>query len=65
MDEKELIKYAASVEAHSEHPIAKSIVNSSETYPVEEFMAIPGKGAEGKGKRQGSKGCKPRLSERE
>ncbi len=48
MDEKELIKYAASVEAHSEHPIAKSIVNSSETYPVEEFMAIPGKGAEGK-----------------
>ena len=48
MDKKELIKYAASVEAHSEHPIAKSIVNSSETYPVEEFMAIPGKGAEGK-----------------
>ncbi|MEC4685567.1 MAG: heavy metal translocating P-type ATPase [Nitrospirota bacterium] len=48
MDEKELIKYAASVEAHSEHPIAKAIVDSSETYPVEEFMAIPGKGAEGK-----------------
>ncbi len=48
-DEKELIKYAASVEAHSEHPIAKGIVGSSpETYPVEDFRAIPGKGAEGR-----------------
>ncbi len=48
-NEKEIIKYAASVEAHSEHPIAKGIVNSSsETYPVEGFMAIPGKGAEGR-----------------
>ncbi len=48
-DEKEIIKYAASVEAHSEHPIAKGIVASSpETYPVEGFMAIPGKGAEGR-----------------
>ena len=48
-DEKEIIKYAASVEAHSEHPIAKGIVDSSpETYPVEGFRAIPGKGAEGR-----------------
>lgn len=48
-DEKELLKYAASVEAHSEHPIAKAIVLSSkETFPVEGFRAIPGKGAEGK-----------------
>ena len=48
-NEKEIIKYAASVEAHSEHPIAKGIVNSSpETYPVEGFRAIPGKGAEGR-----------------
>ncbi len=48
-DEKELIKYAASVETHSEHPIAKGIVRSaSETYPVEGFMAITGKGAEGR-----------------
>ncbi|NOZ68577.1 MAG: copper-translocating P-type ATPase, partial [Deferribacteres bacterium] len=48
-DERELIKYAASVEAHSEHPIAKGIVASSpETYPVEGFRAIPGKGAEGR-----------------
>jgi Cu2+-exporting ATPase len=47
-DEKELLKYTASVEAHSEHPIAKAIVLSSkETFPVEGFRAIPGKGAEG------------------
>jgi Cu2+-exporting ATPase len=49
MSEKELLKYAASVEAHSEHPIAKAIVLSSEeTFSVEGFKAIPGKGAQGK-----------------
>ena len=49
MDERELLKFAASVELHSEHPIAKAIVSSSdETLPVEGFRAIPGKGAEGK-----------------
>jgi Cu2+-exporting ATPase len=48
MNEKELIKYAASVESSSEHPIAKGIVSSSgEIFPVESFRAIPGKGAEG------------------
>lgn len=48
-DEKELLKYAASVEAHSEHPIAKGIVSSSEEIiPVKGFKAITGKGAEGK-----------------
>lgn len=47
--EEELLKYAASVEVHSEHPIAKGIVlSSTETFPVERFRAIPGKGAEGK-----------------
>jgi P-type Cu2+ transporter len=47
--EKELLKYAASVEARSEHPIAKAIVSSStETFPVEGFRAIPGKGTEGR-----------------
>ncbi len=47
-DKGELLKYAASVEARSEHPIAKGIVSSSEeTFPVEGFRAIPGKGAEG------------------
>lgn len=46
---KELLKYAASVESRSEHPIAQGIVSSSkETFPVEGFKAIPGKGAEGK-----------------
>ena len=49
MDEKELLKYAASIEAHSEHPIAKGIVASAnDTSRVEEFRAIPGKGAQGK-----------------
>jgi Cu2+-exporting ATPase len=48
-DEKELLNIAASVESHSEHPIARGIVSSSDgTYPVEGFRAIPGKGAEGK-----------------
>ncbi|HEC75835.1 MAG TPA: HAD family hydrolase [Thermoplasmatales archaeon] len=43
------LKYAASVEANSEHPIAKGIVSSSkEIFKVEEFRSIPGKGAEGK-----------------
>ena len=45
----ELLKYAASVEAHSEHPIARGIVSSTEeSFPVQGFRAIPGKGAEGK-----------------
>jgi Cu2+-exporting ATPase len=47
MDEKKLIKYAASVEAHSEHPIARGIVSyAPERYPAEGFKAIPGRGAE-------------------
>jgi Cu2+-exporting ATPase len=46
---EEILNYAASVEVHSEHPIARGIVESArETYPVKEFKAIPGKGAEGK-----------------
>lgn len=48
IDEKELLKYAASVESRSEHPIAQGIVSSSkEAFQVEGFKAIPGKGAEG------------------
>ncbi len=49
MDEGELLKYAAAVETHSEHPIAKGIAASAEKPPrVENFKAIPGKGAQGK-----------------
>lgn len=48
LSEQELLSYAAAVEAHSEHPIAKGIVQSSkEHWAVENFKAIPGKGAEG------------------
>ena len=49
LTEQEILKYAASIELHSEHPIAKAIVTASNGYmKVEEFKAIPGKGAEGK-----------------
>lgn len=49
MAETELLKYAASVEAHSEHPIAKGIVGAvKDSFPVTDFKAIHGKGAEGK-----------------
>jgi P-type Cu2+ transporter len=49
MAEKELLRYAASIEARSEHPVAKGIAASAgELFPVEGFKSIPGKGAEGK-----------------
>jgi Cu2+-exporting ATPase len=49
LNEKDLVRYAGSVEAHSEHPIAQGLVRSAgELMPVENFKAIPGKGAEGK-----------------
>ncbi len=48
MSEDSILKYAASVENYSEHPIAKAIASSVETYfQVSNFKAIPGKGAEG------------------
>ncbi len=48
IEEKEMLKYAASIESNSEHPIARGIMDSSEsTYPVENFSAIAGKGAHG------------------
>ena len=41
MKEEEVLTYAASVEARSEHPIAQGIVDSSEeTYDVENFNSI-------------------------
>lgn len=49
LDEKELLKYAASLESHSEHPIAQGIASSTEEkYRVEGFKAITGKGVEGR-----------------
>jgi len=48
-NEKEILKYAASIESESEHPIAQGIMNSSkDKYDLKSFNSIPGKGAEGK-----------------
>ncbi len=52
IDEKEILRLTASLEASSEHPIASGIVNDSkekgfELVHVHEFNAIPGKGVEG------------------
>ncbi len=52
-DEAEILRLAASLESHSEHPIAKGIVAAAkerglEYPPPEEFRAIPGRGAQGK-----------------
>jgi P-type Cu2+ transporter len=60
MDENEVLKYAASVEANSEHPIAKGIATSVEKPPhVEDFKSIPGKGAQGKVKEKNVKIVSP------
>jgi Cu2+-exporting ATPase len=48
MKDDELVAYAASIDQYSEHPIAKGIVkNAKEKWDVDNFRAIPGKGAEG------------------
>ncbi|BBP02328.1 heavy metal translocating P-type ATPase [Sulfuriferula nivalis] len=46
IDKDTLIKYAASVEANSEHPIAKAIASYEDKLPIENFKGIAGKGAE-------------------
>jgi Cu2+-exporting ATPase len=45
-----LLLYAASLEAGSEHPMARVITSAYEgaVLPVEDFRAVPGKGVEGK-----------------
>ncbi len=44
----EILRYAASVEANSEHPIARGIVRSAPgAMPVQDFRAVPGKGVRG------------------
>ena len=49
LTEEELINYAASLEANSEHPIAQSIAEKGvKTLPVKNFISIPGKGVQGK-----------------
>jgi Cu2+-exporting ATPase len=49
LSEAELLQYAASVETRSEHLIARGIAASATaTWPVSEFRAITGKGAEGR-----------------
>lgn len=49
INEASLLQYAASVDANSEHPIAKAIASSSEKkFPVDDFKGIAGKGAEGR-----------------
>ncbi|PKL55359.1 MAG: heavy metal translocating P-type ATPase [Methanomicrobiales archaeon HGW-Methanomicrobiales-6] len=51
--EEDVVRATASVEAHSEHPLARGVVRSAEErgislLPVEGFRAIPGVGVEGK-----------------
>jgi Cu2+-exporting ATPase len=49
IDEETLRRYAASVDANSEHPIAKAIAAASEKKsPVDGFRGMAGKGAEGR-----------------
>src|SRR5262249_30828438 len=60
MNEDELVAYAASIEQSSEHPIAKGIVkNAKEQWSVDNFRAIPGKGAQGTIKNKSVKAVSP------
>lgn len=52
LDKKEILKYAASIEKGSEHPLAEAIVKKAEADKIElakpsKFNAIPGQGVEG------------------
>ena len=47
-DSDEILKYAASLESYSEHPIARGVAAAARNHlSVEEFKALPGKGVEG------------------
>ncbi|MEK6875265.1 MAG: heavy metal translocating P-type ATPase [Nanoarchaeota archaeon] len=57
MDEDEVLKFAASVEQFSEHPLAQAIVNKTKEKnikleDIKNFKAIPGHGVEGMLKRK-------------
>ena len=48
LTEEAVLRFAAAVEALSEHPIAQGVATAVERpLPVEDFRAIPGKGVEG------------------
>lgn len=58
--EDDIVTYAASIEQHSEHPIAQGIVrDAKEKWEVDGFQAIPGKGAEGTVKGKNIKAVSP------
>ncbi|MBI2869555.1 MAG: cadmium-translocating P-type ATPase [Chloroflexi bacterium] len=47
MPDEALLKLAASVEGHSQHPIARGVVAASpDLFPIESFLSVPGKGAQ-------------------
>jgi len=47
--EEEILQYAASVEKHSQHPIAQGIVRKAKKpWDVENFLSIAGQGVQGK-----------------
>ncbi len=53
MDEKELLKYASSIEQASEHPLAEAIVKGAkekgiEPAKIDDFESVTGKGVKGK-----------------
>lgn len=46
---EDILKYAASLESYSEHPLAKGVVESAkDSYDVENFKSLPGRGVQGK-----------------
>jgi Cu2+-exporting ATPase len=48
LSNEDLLRYAASLESHSEHPIAQAVTASVKNpYPLEGFKSLPGKGIQG------------------